>query len=221
MKGKINFFLIFSFFCFSINIYGQNNIEQSDSEAKQLLERLSTKMDKYKAYRVDFDMLLDVPDQEDESQTGFLLHSGNRFVFDIPSQRIVANDKSVFVYLKKEKEIQINDPDFGDDGSLLSPAQMMRLYETEDFVFVITDQNETKTTIEFKPTDEYSDYSKVKVVIDRNSVVMDEMTIFSKDGTRIYLSIHQLIANPDITDSAFDFDVNEYPDCYVEDLRID
>jgi len=97
----------------------------------------------------------------------------------------------------------------------------MRLYETEDFVFVITDQNEAKTTIEFKPTDEYSDYSKVKVVIDREKVVMDEMTIFSKDGSRIFLSIHQLIANPEISANAFNFDVSNYPDCYVEDLRID
>ena len=218
MKGMISILLLF---CFTNYSYSQASVEQSDPEAKQLLERLSTKMDQYEAYKVDFDMLLDIPDQEDENQTGFLLHAGNQFIFDIPSQKIVANNKSVFVHLKKEKEIQINDPDFGDDGSLLSPAQMMRLYETEDFIFVITDQNEAKTTIEFKPTDEYSDYSKVKVVIDRNKVVMDKMTIFSKDGSRIFLSIHQLIANPEISANAFNFDVSKYPNCYVEDLRID
>lgn len=220
---KIIYLIVFTGIFSITGIVGQSNqfAEKSDPEADRILDRLSKKMDAYKAYRVDFDVQIDVPDQDDENETGYLLHSGNKFIFDIPSQKIVANERSVYVHLKRDKEIQINDPDFGDDGSLLSPAQMMRIHETEDFIFVITDKNDQLTTIEFKPTDEFSDYSKVKVVIDHNQLVMQKMTIFSKDGSRIYLSIHDFIENPNLSADAFNFDVKAYPDCYVEDLRID
>jgi len=194
---------------------------QVDPEAKILLDKTTAKLDAQRAIKVDFNLEMVVPGQEPDLQEGLLIQEGEKFFFDIESQMIVSNTKAVYVYLKNDNEIQINDPDFGEDGSLLSPAQMMRLYETESFFYAITDVVGDLTKIEFKPEDEYSDYSKLRLSIDHNLNEIRKMEIFSKDGSRINLEVNKLELNPELDDRSFLFDVSEYPNAYIEDLRID
>ena len=205
-------------------VIGQNptfDESQVDLEAKKLLDATSSKLDAQSAIKVDFDLEMIVPGQEADVQEGVLLQKGDNFLFDIESQMIVSNAKAVYVYMKDDNEIQINDPDFGEDGSLLSPAQMMRLYETESFFYAITDVAGNLTKIEFKPEDEYSDYSKLRLSVDHNLKEIRKMEIFSKDGTRINLKVKNLDLEPELTTESFSFDVNQFPGTYIEDLRID
>jgi len=57
--------------------------------------------------------------------------------------------------------------------------------------------------------------------IDSKSNEMIQMKVFAKDGGRYTLKINKLIANGKYADDTFVFDETEYPDIYIEDLRID
>lgn len=210
------------FLCFNNHLIGQNNEGfPTDPEAKKLMNQVSNKLDAAESIKVDFEMSMLIPGEEIDIQEGLLLQNGDKFLFDINSQMIVSNETAVYVYLKDDNEIQINDPDFGEDGSLLSPAQMMRLYETESFFYAITDQTNEATKIEFKPEDIYSDYSKLRITIDHRANEIKRIEIFSKDGSRIYIDVASTELNPSIGIDAFDFDTDKFPNAYIEDLRID
>ena len=200
----------------------QSTISESiDPEAKTILDGISSKMDSYESMKVDFTMEMMVPGQEYDIQDGYLLQQGDMFVFDIKTQSITTNKDAVYVYLKENNEIQINDPDFGEDGSLLSPAQMMRLYETEQFFYAITEVENSITKIEFKPEDEYSDYAKLRVAINTKTDQISKIEIFSKDGSKIILTIKEIQINLEVGHADFQFNVEDYPGAYIEDLRID
>lgn len=198
-----------------------SEIDEIDPEAKLILDRINSKLDALESLKVDFDMEIYIPGQEVDLQKGTLKQKKDFFFFDISSQSIVANGEAVYVYLKEDNEIQINDPDFGDDGSLLSPAQMMRLYETEAFYYAITGVDGNISVVEFKPQDEFSDYSKLRIAIDTKKDEMQSLEIFSKDGSKIILKVNQITLNPNLSKSDFAFELSKYPNAYIEDLRID
>jgi len=198
--------------------YGQEII---DPKAKSVLDKLSAHYDGLESYKVDFDLDILVPGQESENHQGFLIQKGNKFVFDMGTQAIYADGKAVWVHLKNDNELQINDPDFGEDGSLLSPSEMMRIYETEQFSYAVVLEENEKMEIEMKPSDDFSDYKKIRISVNTSKNQMEEMQIFSVDGTKIVMKVITFTEDEIFGDTIFSFNQKKYPNIYIEDLRIE
>ncbi len=212
------FVLSYIFLCLSLALTAQ---EVSGPEAQKLMQELSKKMDSYESMRVDFAMNILVPGEDESIEKGYLIQQKENFVFDLESQTIYSDGSAVWVHIKDDQEVQINDPDFGDDGSLMSPGQVMRLYETEDFIYDIVNEDKNKVEIEFKPTDDLSDYTKLRLTVNAGQTQLEKIEMFYKDGMRIIMSISDFVSNDNYTPDTFRFDASAFPGVYVEDLRID
>ncbi|MCK6694731.1 MAG: outer membrane lipoprotein carrier protein LolA, partial [Thermoanaerobaculia bacterium] len=144
--------------------------EQSDPEAKKILDRVRKKYDGYKSMEAAFTLTSEVPDQPKEVQKGTIGQQGNKFRLDMDGQIIVSDGKVNWIYLKKNNEIQINNADPADDNGFLTPKDLLRRHEKGDFLFAVTDKitekNRVLTQIEFKPKDKSSEYAKLRVSID-------------------------------------------------------
>ena len=196
----------------------------SDPEAKAILDKLRKKYDAYGSMEVDFTLEIQFPEQPKEVQQGKVAVKGKQYRVDLGSQTVISDGTAVWMVLHNNKEVQINDvPEEEETGMFLSPQSFFRFYDKGDFIYVLSNEfaqnGKIIQLIEFKPTDAYADYSKLRMNVDRNKNEVDEVMAFGKDGSRYTFKINRLTPNKAFPASTFTFDKAQYPGYYIEDLR--
>lgn len=197
----------------------------SDPEATAILDKLRKKYDAFNALEADFTLEIQLPEQPKEVQKGTLVRQGDKYKLDLSSQSVISDGKALWLILHKNKEVQINNlPDEEEmEGSLLTPQALFNFYEKGKYVYQFVNEfvenGKLVQHIEFKPLDEYSDYSKLRLVVDKRKNEIVSVTAFSKDGSRYTFSIGEFRPNKTYAGSFFVFDKGKYPGYYVEDLR--
>jgi len=197
----------------------------NDPEATKILNKIKAEYETFKSMEVDFTLTIKLPEQEPEVQKGFIKQQGDKFVLDIDQQSIYNNGEIIWLHVKKNNEVQINDADMGEESDMLSPKDMLTIYESGEFVYQITDYpvvgGKKMSQIDFKPLDRDSEYFKITLLANKKEGKMTEMTVFSKDGSRYILKINNIVPNIDYDPAIFTFDESKFPGIYIEDLRID
>ncbi len=205
--------------------FAQSNGAEPDPKAKKILENLSKEYESYNTMEVIFDLIIDLPDQEREVQKGHVIQKGDRYKLDLDVQAIYSDGIFVWVYLKDNNEVQINDVETDDDeAGFLTPRDMMRIYESDDYYYEIVAVEKSLqgplTVIEFKPTNPDSEYSKLRLSVLEKKKRTSSLEVFSKDGSRYILKVKDLITNKSYDNNTFVFDPKDFPGIRVEDLRL-
>lgn len=217
--------IAFSLFAFAAIGQSMTTAQDSDPAAKKILDKLKKEYDTYKSMEVDFDLIMELPGQEAETQKGSVIQQNEMYFMDMKDRAIYSNTEYVWLHIKKNNEVQINDADMGDEENMLSPKDMLKLYESGEFVYAITAEplleGKKVTQIEFKPLDRDSEFSKMVLYVGKKSGEMVQMKIFSKDGGRYTLKINDIEANKKYPLGTFTFDESKFPGIHIEDLRID
>lgn len=199
-------------------------VEKSDPEAKKILDKVKNKYNAYKSMEAAFTLTIQVPETPKEVQKGTIAQAGKQFRLDMTDQLIVSNATTTWVYLKKNKEIQINDADAGEDNAFLTPQQLLGRYEKGDFLYAITDRGveggKSLVFIEFKPVDRRSEYSKLRIAIDEKALTVESIKAFAKDGSNYTFAIASFTPNKTFPNGYFSLDPKQYPGVRVEDLRM-
>jgi outer membrane lipoprotein-sorting protein len=208
-------------------VIGQSMTSAADNDpaAKKILDKLKKEYDTYQSMEVDFDLILELPGQESETQKGLVIQQDEKFKLQLDDRSIYSDGEYVWLYVKKNNEVQINDADMGDEANMLSPKDMLKLYESGEFVYAITAEplldGKKVTQIEFKPLDRDSEFSKMTLYVSKKTSEMVQMKVFSKDGGRYTLKINDIAANGKYSPEVFRFDESLFPGVHIEDLRID
>lgn len=221
--------LVFLIFGISVVGYSQSNTmttkSDSDPKAKVILDKLKKQFDTYKSLELNFEFQLEIPGKPIETQKGKLIQDGIKYAIVMKDQEIYADGKQTWLYLKSKKEVQILD--FDDSGSdmFLSPKQMLSLYQTGDYVYSILEERKVgKTTysdIEFKPLKSNSDFTKLRLTVDKTANKFVTLRVFLRDGSRYLLKMDSLIPNKKYTPDAFVMNLKDLKGVHIEDLRMD
>lgn len=197
----------------------------NDPAATKILDKLKAEYESYSSIKVDFELLLELPEAEPEVQKGSIGQKGDKYYLVMDDQEIYSDGQSIWLYLKDNEEVQLNNVEEDDEASMLSPKDMMRIYESDDFIYAITDEKSVNgvpcTQIEFKPVGSDSEYSKMRLLVDTKANKMKSLKVFSKDGSRYTLTVDHILPNESFQESDFVFDPEDYPGIHIEDLRID
>ncbi len=198
--------------------------KDSDPAAKATLDQIRKKYDAYRTLDVDFNLEIELPEQEMESQRGTLQREGQKYHFLLASQEVISDGKALYFILHNNKEIQINElPEPGDDAGILSPESLFSFYDNDNFIAMLVDERTERGRvyqyIELKPTSAESEYSKLRVVVDRSAKTVQRLKAFGKDGSRYTFVVNSFKPNTALPASTFAFDKANYPGYYVEDLR--
>ncbi len=199
---------------------------QSDPKAKKILDGLKKEYNSYKSLEVSFELEIESPGNEKDTQKGKLIKSGKKFMASLTEQDVYCDGKTVWLHLKSNKEVQINNYEEGkSDQMMMSPTEMIKIYEGGKYAYAITgnaiEDGKNVTLIEFKPLDKKSEYSKMRLSIDTKNNKAISMKIFSKDGSRYTLLVKNILPNKAYSADVFVFNAKKNPGVRIEDLRID
>jgi outer membrane lipoprotein carrier protein len=203
-----------------------NNASESDPKAKKILDGLKKEYNSYKSMEVTFELEIELPGNAKELQKGRLIKSGKKFMASLTDQDVYCDGKTIWLHLKSNKEVQINNYEEGkSDQMMMSPTEMIKLYEGGKYAYAITgtaiENGINVTLIEFKPLDKKSEYSKMRLSVDTKKNKAVSMKVFSKDGSKYTLIVKNLLPNKSYTSDVFVFNAKKNPGVRIEDLRID
>lgn len=220
---KMKWLLAYLIVGMSVLSYAQ--VDSPDPAAKKLLDKISKDLSGLDQVKVDFSLSIEIPERETEVLEGSLWQKGDLYKL-ISGERDVYNDGSaIYIYNKRNNEVQVNDIEDGDDAGILSPTTMLSSYQNGDYYYAITDHpveaGVKKVKIDFKPLKSHIEYAKISVYVNQATSTLDRMVIFGKDASRYTMSIKSMDKNVIINKDAFEFKESKYPGVYVEDLRID
>ena len=198
----------------------------SDPEAKAVLEKMRKKYEAYGTLEAEFSLDIEMPRQPTQTQKGVLIQQAEKYRLKFNDRTMVSDGKSVWLHIPKNKQVQINDVDEdAGDGGISSPQDLLKAYAWKDYEYAITNEfsenGKVVQQIEFKPTAKSSDYSKVRLTLDKKTLEVVSIKSFGKDGSRYTLTVNKLTPNKAVSASTFTFAKSECPDCKFEDLRID
>ena len=202
--------------------------QTTDVRAKAILDKMKTRYQTYTTLGADFTLLIDLPGEDLVTQRGMLKQAGEKFRLDLDQQAIISNGETVWLYLKNNQEVQINDAEFDEaaaDG-FMGPQDLLKIYERGDMEYALVNEQprdgRVVQQIEFKPlAREDAEYSKLRLTIDKRTLDIIDIMAFAKDGSRYTFQLDKLRPNESYADTDFEWQSAECPDCYVEDLRID
>lgn len=199
--------------------------KDNDPNAKRILDKLKKDYDSFKSIELSFTLELELPGQPKEIQKGLVAQQGNKYMIRLDQQEIYCDGKLLWVYLKKNNEVQINNFNSNDTEGIITPQDMMQLYSKGQFVYAVTgegtENNQQVTFIEFKPLDANSEYSKFRLAVNTKLNKMVSLKVFSKDGSRYHLIVNEFTPNKKFENGYFVFNMSKYKGIRVEDLRID
>ncbi len=222
-------YILFAFFCVftSFTLVAQNNayqtVEDSDPAATKLLTKLKDKYEGFSNMKMDFSLEIEIPEEDMIIQKGKIFQEGDKFYMDFEQQSVISNGEKVWIHLKNNNEVQIHSAEaLADEENFMSPQNLLKLYESDAFVFAISDEmirdGKTVALIECKPIDTDSEFSKLRLTVDTKNLDMVSVKAFSKDGSRYTFLNDKLASNIDIPSDKFEFDASVFPDIYVEDM---
>ena len=208
-----------------LTLFAQSSPE---AQAKAILDKMKVKYESYQTMGAEFSLLIDLPGETLETQKGTLKQKGEQFRLDLDAQSIISNGETVWLYLKNNQEVQINDAEFDEEAGdeFMSPQDLLKIYERGDMDFALVNElpknGRVLQEIEFKPTDrQNSEYSKLRLSLDKKTLDIVSIIAFAKDGSRYTFQLDKFIPNATYAANTFEWNTEECPDCYVEDLRID
>jgi len=227
MRLFILFFLIGFFFTANAqtdtNQTEYSTAEDSDPKAIELIESIKETFEAHEAHRFDYSLDIEYPGHEGQKMSGFLIQSGEKFVLDMDSRKIISDNESVWVYLKERNVVEINDADFDEEEGLMKPSDLFKLYNSGKYVFALSyvgqEKGITINQIECKPLEEDSEYSKLRITLNEKDNTIQRIKIFFKDASRMTMNITDYVAGYDTSSNTFAFNKADYEGVIVEDLR--
>ncbi len=204
--------LFFSLFLTSISF------SQEKSEAKSLLDEVSTKMSTYQNMYIGFSQTLsneeagimegDEPPIRGEinlqGEKYSLMYLGNKFIYD---------GKKLYVINNEEKEISITDEDLSGDDGFIYPSKLLTFYK-EGYNFEMGKlKNINGRKIQFvslNPIDSNSDITKVELGIDAKTKHIYTLIQIGSNGSKTSFTITKFKSNQPLSENFFKFDKQKY-----------
>lgn len=196
---------------------------QTDAKAKTILAAVSKKYRSYDVVKTDFTLVIESKQanaKETQQGTLYIKAKSNKYKVSMTGQEMISDGKSLWTYLKEEKEVQVTTVDHSNDA--LNPAKIFTIYE-KGFKYLYTGEQKAGSKvyqmIDLTPTDISKPYFKIRLSIDKAARQIVTALILEKNGNRYTYSVKNFVPNAKVPESTFTFDSKKYPGVEVVDLR--
>lgn len=196
---------------------------QTDAKAKNILNEVSKKYRSYNIVKADFSLLIEskqTNSKDTQQGTLYVKANANKYKVSMTGQEMTSDGKTLWTYLKEEKEVQVTDVNTSDEA--LNPAKIFTIYE-KGFKYLYTGDKKVGAKvyqiIDLTPTDINKSYFKIRLTIDKAAKQIANALIFEKNGNKYTYDVKSFVANAKLPESIFTFDAKKFPGVEVVDLR--
>lgn len=196
---------------------------QTDAKAKAILNEVSKKYRSYDVVKADFTLIINNQQanaKDTQQGTLYVKANANKYKVSMTTQDMISDGKTLWTYLKEEKEVQVTNVTNSDDA--LNPAKIFTIYE-KGFKYLYTGDSKVGTKvyqmIDLTPTDINKSYFKIRLTIDKAAKQIASALILEKNGNKYTYTVKSFVANAKVPESTFTFDAKKYPGVEVVDLR--
>lgn len=192
---------------------------QQDERAKKILDIMSDKYQKIKAFKAKVKQeVYNLKDGTSESFTAEIVVKNDKYHLILTDQEILNDEKHVWTILKKEKEAYKQKYNPNSEDVLASPSRILRMYR-KGFKYVYVGEASINgvncDVIDLSPErnqDKKINYFKIKLYIKKTDNMLAKWQVFEKGNVARYdYTISNFSSNVSVTDQVFSFDPKKYP----------
>ncbi|WP_299157402.1 outer membrane lipoprotein carrier protein LolA [uncultured Tenacibaculum sp.] len=204
--------LLFIGLFISLNTIGQN----TSSEAKKLLDEVSTKMGAYNNMIIGFNSSLvnrEAGITNDPPIRGEITLSGEKYNLDYLGNNFLFDGKKLVVINQEEKEVNVTNGDLDEEDGFIYPSKLLTFYK-EGYNFSMGKlKNSNGRKIQFvdlTPIDSNSDIVKVQLGVDAKTKHIYKLVQIGSNGAETTFTITKFKSNQSISKNLFSFDKEKY-----------
>jgi outer membrane lipoprotein carrier protein len=177
--------VIFSLFALTLTLSLSG---QKDPEAVKVLTDFSRKASSAPSVKISFTLVTD-DSQEGTSETvsGSAVISGDKYVLDLPDNKVWSDGKTVWSYLPDVNEVTITEPDREDKSFTSKPSMLFSLYE-EGYKIRLIDQTAGEWVIDLYPEDLSVNMVHIRLTIGKSALDLKSAEYRTKDGITVTLT---------------------------------
>jgi outer membrane lipoprotein-sorting protein len=197
---------------------------QQDAKAKEILEKVTKTTQSLASIEAKFTFEMNNKAENiSEKSSGTIVLKGKKYKLDIPMMglQVTCDGKSIWTYMVHANEVSISNMDEETDD-LMDPTRIFTIYErgfNYRFAGESTDAGVPVYNIDLTPQKATGDVSNIKLIIDKQKMLIRGANILGKDGNNYKVSISQLKTDGVFKDSDFVFDPSKYKDVEIVDMR--
>lgn len=206
------------------SVFVLTGYSQQDTKAKEILEKVTKTMQSLTSLdaKFSYEMENKVENVKDKS-VGSIVLKGKKYKLNIPQlgTQMICDGKTIWTYMVNSNEVTIADLDESTD-ELMDPAKIFTIYEkgfNYKFLNESVDAGVPVYNIELTPQKPSGDIQKIKLMIDKQKMLIHGAIMNGKDGNIINVIVTQLKTDGSYADADFVFDAKKYKGIEVVDMR--
>ena len=202
---------------FSFVGQAQNN----DSEAQELLNKVSAKVKSYKNLILEFKYVLENTEEKIRQETkGDVAIQGDKYVLNILGIRRIYDGESLFTISNEDEEVTISSNNTSDENTI-TPSELLNFYEDGYTYKLDIIQNVKEKKIQYVRLNPITSNSEIKYVllgIDIKTNHIHNLIEIGNNGAKTTLTINSFKTNQPVSKTFFQFDKNKYNSYYINRL---
>ena len=214
---KLFLITILSFFVFAVNA-------QQDAKAKEILEKVTKTTQSLSSIeaKFSFEMNNKTENIQDKS-SGTLILKNKKYKLNIPQMglQVTCDGKTIWTYMVNSNEVSISSMDEETDD-LMNPTRIFTIYErgfNYKFAGESVDGGIHVYNIDLSPQKPTGDINSIKLMIDKQKMLIHGANMTGKDGNKYNVIISQFKTDGVFKDSDFVFDPAKYKGVEIVDMR--
>jgi outer membrane lipoprotein-sorting protein len=212
----IRYFFTISIFTLSSLVFSQ--------DAAEILNKLSSKYKTLNSIQAEVNLRTINNDSDiDETNRISIYKKGKKYKFSLDELITVISDaNSVWTISPDDEEVTIDIYEEDSEDGEINMSNVFTLYENgfEQYYMKLLKKNDgTYHVIDLIPEDKEQDYFKIRVLVDSEQYLLNEMKVFYNDGTNAIYQIEKFKTDATLEDAIFQVTKADYPGYHFEDLR--
>lgn len=204
----------------SFNVDAQSNNEK---KAGKILNKLSKNYKSLKSLKTKFELIITEPNSKKPIlQKGTIFLKDKNFKIEMADVDIVCNGQTQWYYLKELNEVQISK--YSPTPGQITPNNVFTIYEKGFKSLWVEQRNESGQMVDIielvpKANQEKSEYTKIKIAVDKSARQIIYSEIFFRNGRKMKYIMTEQFENINLAANFFQFDVASKKGIQVVDLR--
>lgn len=199
-------------------IFAQKEIKNGvviDKQAEGIISKTSSKLKSESPISLDFS-LSTKENKKSSSEKGSLTFNNNKYYASFIDNKAYCDGKSIWIYNKDTKEVTINNVE-NSESDILNISKFVA-DANKNYRAKLIREEKGNYIIDLLPKTK-SDISKVRLLINKQSLRINEMSLSYKSGNTYIYKITSYKVKVKTVDTDFVFQKKNFPNATIVDLR--